>query len=48
MYKIETSLILGLDFAQRYRTKIDWDMYGTLFLRCEGKRIATSMKMTNP
>ena len=31
-------LFLGLDFAQRYRIGIDWDMYGKLFLRCEGKK----------
>ena len=41
-------LILGLKFAERYKIGIDWDMYGTLFLRCEGKNIATSMKMINP
>ena len=45
--KLKQFLILGVNFAQRYRIGIDWDMYGTLFLRWEGKKIATSMKMTN-
>ena len=46
--KLKQPLILRLDFAQRYRIGIDWDIYGTLFLRCEGKKIATSMKIINP
>ena len=46
--KLKQSLILGLDFAQRYRMGIDRDMYGPLYLRCEGKEKATSMKMSNP
>ena len=39
MYQIETTLILGLDFTQRYRIGIDWDMYGKLFLRYENSYI---------
>ena len=46
--KLKQHLILGLDFAQRYRIGIDWDMYRKLFLSCEGKKIATSMKTYNP
>ena len=45
--KLKQHLILGLDFAQRYRIGIDWNTYGKLFLRCEGKQIATSMKANN-
>ena len=36
--KWKQHLILGLDFAQRYRLGIDWDMNGKLFLRNEGKK----------
>ena len=46
--KLKQPLFLGLTFAQRYGIEIDWEMYGTLFLRCECKKITTSMKMTNP
>ena len=42
--KLKKHLILGLEFAQRYRIGIYWDMYGKLFLRCEDKKIATFMK----
>ena len=38
MYKIETNYNSGTQFVQRYRIRIDWDMYGTLFLRHEGKK----------
>ena len=38
---------MGLDFAQRYKTGIDWDAYGTLFLRYKGKKTATAMKRVN-
>ena len=47
MCKIGTTLILGLNFVQRYRVEIEWGIYGTSFLRHEGKKIATSMKMAN-
>ena len=40
--KLKQNLILGLDFAQRYKIGNDWDINGKLFLRCKGKRIATS------
>ena len=46
--KLKQALFLGHNVAQRYRIGIDWDIYGPLFLRHEGKKIATSMKMTNP
>ena len=46
--KLKHHLILGLDFAQRYRIGIDLDKYGKLFLICECKKIATSMKTNNP
>ena len=36
--KLKQHLILGLDFAQRYRIGIDWDMTRKLFLRCEVKK----------
>ena len=45
--KLKQHLILGLDFVQRYRIGIDWDMHGKLFLRSEGKKMATSMKIYN-
>ena len=41
--KLKYHLVLGLNFTQRYRTGLDWDMYGKLFLRSEGKIITTSM-----
>ena len=47
MYKIETTFNSETYFAQIYRIEIDWDMYRTLFLRCEGNKIATFMKTTN-
>ena len=31
--KLRQHLILVLDFAQRYRTGLDWDMCGKLFLK---------------
>ena len=46
--KLKWSLILELNFAQRYKIGIDWDMHWTLFLRCEGKKIASSLKVTKP
>ena len=42
--KLKQPLIFRLNFNQRYWTGIDWDMSGTLFLRHEGKKIATFMK----
>ena len=45
--KLKQHVILGLDFTQRYRIGLDWDMYGKLFMRCEGNKIATSMKTNN-
>ena len=46
--KLKQSLIVGLDFAQRYKTGIVWDAYGMLFLRYKGKRIAIAIKKDNP
>ena len=46
--KLKQHLILRLDLAQRCRIGIDWEKYGILFLRCEGKKIATSMKTKSP
>ena len=34
--KLKQHLILGLDFAQRYKIGINLDKNGKLFLRCEG------------
>ena len=45
--KLKQHLILGLDFAQRYKIRIDWDINEKLFLRCEGKKIASSLKTIN-
>ena len=42
--KLRQNLILGLNFAQRYKIGIDRDMNGKLLLRHEGKKIATSLK----
>ena len=42
--KVKQHLILDLDFAQRYKIRIDWGIIGKLFLRHEGKKIATSLK----
>ena len=42
--KLKQHLVLGLDFAQRYKITIDWDINGKLFLRCKGKKIACSLK----
>ena len=41
--KLKQDLILRLEFAQRYRLGKDWDIYGKLFLICEGKKIVTSL-----
>ena len=45
--KLKQQLILGLDFAQRYKMSIDWYINGKLFLRCKGKKIASSLKTNN-
>ena len=45
--ELKQNLILELDFTQRYRIGIDWYMCGKLFLRHEGKKIATPMKTNN-
>ena len=45
--KLKQHLILGLDFAQRFRVGIDWDTSGNFFLRHEGKKITCSMKTHN-
>ena len=42
--KLKQNLILGLDFTQRYKIGINWDINGKLFLRHGGKKIATSLK----
>ena len=42
--KSKQNLILGLDFAQRYKIGIDWYINGKLFLRHEGKKRKTSLK----
>ena len=42
--KLKQHLILGQDFVQRYKIGIDWDIKGKLFLRCKGKKIASSLK----
>ena len=47
MDKLKHHLILGLDVVEKYRIGLDWDMYWKLFLRCQGRKIATSMKINN-
>ena len=42
--KLKQHLVLGLDFAQKYKLVIDWEINEKLFLRCKGKKIATSLK----
>ena len=44
--KLKQPLIVGLDFAQRYKTGIDSDAHGT-YLRYKGKWIDTAMKKGN-
>ena len=39
--KLKQYLILGPDFAHRYRVGIDWDICGKLFLRHEGKKVTS-------
>ena len=36
--KLKQNLILGMDFAPRYKIGIDWDINGKLFCRHEGKK----------
>ena len=43
--KLKQSLIIGLDVAQCHKIRVDWDAYGTLVLRHEGKKIVTTIKM---
>ena len=45
--KLKQNLILGLNFAQRYKIGIYWDINGKLFLRTKGKNIATSLKTSD-
>ena len=45
--KIKQHLISGLDFTQRYKIGIDWDINRKLFLRCKGKMIDSSLKTIN-
>ena len=45
--ELKQHLILGLDFAQRYKIGIDWDINGKLFLKCRGGKKASSMKTIN-
>ena len=42
--KLKQHLILRLDFAQRFKKGIDWDINGKLFLRSKGKKISPSMR----
>ena len=47
MHQIKATSNSGTQFAQTYSIGIDWTMYGTLFVRREGKKTATSVKMIN-
>ena len=42
--KLKQPLIIGLDFAQCYKTGVDWDTYGTLFLKYKGRKITTALR----
>ena len=46
--KPKQPLNLGLHFAQRYKSGVDWDACEHLFLRYEGKMRATAMNKGNP
>ena len=46
--KLKHLLIVGLDFAQRYKIGLERDAYGALFLIFEGKKIATAMEKGSP
>ena len=39
--KLKQPLIIGLDFAQRYRLEVDWDISGNLHIWLNGWKIAT-------
>ena len=45
---MEQPLIEILDFSQRYKIGVEWNAYGTLFLRYKGKKIVTVIKKGNP
>ena len=47
-HKLKQLCIIILDFAQCNKTAVDWDAYGTLFLRYKGKNIVTAMRKGNP
>ena len=47
MYKIKATPNFWTGFAQRCKPGIDWDINGNLFLRCKGKKIASSLKAIN-
>ena len=42
--KLKQYLILGLEFVQRYKIVIDWDINGKVFLRCKGKKDSHFLK----
>ena len=42
--KLKQHLILGLDFAQRYKIGLDLDINEKVFLRCEGRKIGSSLE----
>ena len=45
--KLKQPVIIGLDFAQHYKIRLDWNVYETLFFRHEGKKIATAVRKGN-
>ena len=42
--KLKEPLMIGLDFAQRYRLGVDRDTSGTLYIQLNGWKIATKIK----
>ena len=45
--KLKQSLIIGLDFAQRYQLGGDWDTSGTLYLWLDRWKTATAIQQGN-
>ena len=45
--KLKQLLIIGLDFAQRYKLSVGWDTSGTFYLQLDRQNIATTMKKGN-
>ena len=44
---LKQPLIIGLDFAQRYKLGLDWDTSGRFYLWLDGWKIAIAVKKGN-